>query len=347
MKFWSEVEYNFVYGEHLKALDRDKRYPEYLPKVRATASTAEYYDVLMQLCARLQDGHTNVYPADEVFAAQKARTMITTHLIEGRVLVRGVFDPALRAQGVLPGVDAMAVDGEPAVAFGKRVDAPYQSSSTAQDVALHTFSYAFPSGPLAKAPTVTSLDAGGKTFDAVVKRYDNATCSKAVSGRPPSELRVLPGGVAHVAHVALNSFGNDDAANGVIGAFDQIAKAAALLIDVRNNGGGSSYVGDRVLATLTGNPFATGKWSTRSTSQAIAPGAGRCRTPTTRLAAGNRTLHAVRGTGAGAHFQRHLFRGRGFRHGVRQHAAARRASAPRPIPIPTTRYGAVWASSPG
>jgi carboxyl-terminal processing protease len=259
-KFWSEVKYNFVYVERLKALDWDKLYLEYLPKVRATASTAEYYDVLMQLCALLQDGHTNVYPSDEVFTAQKSRTMIATHLVEGRVLVRDVYDPALRAQGVLPGVEVTAVDGEPAFAFGKRVYAPYQSASTPQDLDLRTFNYAFLSGPLAKAPTVTFRSADGNSFDVVVKRYDNATRSKAANVRAPFELRMLPGGVAYVA---LNSFGSEAAANGFIGAFDQIAKATALVIDVRNNGGGNSNIGYRVLATLTGKPFATGKWSTR------------------------------------------------------------------------------------
>lgn len=259
-KFWSEVKYNFVYVERLKALDWDKLYLEYLPKVRATASTAEYYQVLMELCARLQDGHTNVYPADEVFATQLARPLIRTNLVEGRVLVRDVFDPALRAEGVLPGMEVIAVDGEPATAFGKRVHAPYLSASTAQDLDVRTFGYMFLSGPLAKAPVVTFRDAGGKTFDAVVRRYDNATRNKAMSGRPPFALRMLPGGVAYVA---LNSFGNDDAANGFVGAFDQISKASALVIDVRDNGGGNSNVGYRVLATLTGKPFATSKWSTR------------------------------------------------------------------------------------
>jgi C-terminal processing protease CtpA/Prc len=259
-KFWSEVKYNFVYVERLKQLDWDKLYLEYLPKVRATASTADYYRVLMELCARLQDGHTNVYPALEVWESQLAGPKIRTRLIEHRVLVTAVFDPALRAQGVVPGVEVMTVDGEPALAYGRRVHEPYQSASTAQDRDVRTYGYAFLSGPRDKAPRVGFADAAGKRFELALPRYDSAALKTAVPRRPPFELRMLPGGVAYVA---LNSFENDDAANQFIAAFDQISKATALVIDVRNNGGGNSDVGYRVLATLTASPLATGQWSTR------------------------------------------------------------------------------------
>src|SRR5690606_7703088 len=118
-KFWSEVKYNFVYVEKLKELDWDRLYLEYLPKVRATASTADYYRVLMELCARLQDGHTNIYPGPELRNAM-TRPLLTTHLVEGRVLVREVFDPSLKAGGVVPGTEIIEVDGEPVVAYAQR-----------------------------------------------------------------------------------------------------------------------------------------------------------------------------------------------------------------------------------
>jgi C-terminal processing protease CtpA/Prc len=82
----------------------------------------------------------------------------------------------------------------------------------------------------------------------------------AVPPTPPFTIRMLPG---NVAYVALNSFGDSKAADAYIAAFPQIAKSSALIIDVRNNGGGTSDEGYRVLATLTGKPFATDKWSTR------------------------------------------------------------------------------------
>jgi carboxyl-terminal processing protease len=259
-KFWSEVKYNFVYVETLKELDWDQLYLDYLPKVRATKSTAEYYKVLMELCAKLKDGHTNVYPSDQIWDSHMASPLLRPQLVENRVLVRDVYDPALRAQGVVPGVEITAIDGVPVKTYAEREIAPYISASTPQDLAGRTYGYSLLGGPLDIAPRVSFRDAAGKTFDVALERVDGASYKKAVPKRVPFEMRMLPG---DVAYVALNTFGDDKAADGFIAAFDEIAKSSALVIDLRNNGGGNSDVGYRVLATLTDKPFQTSKWATR------------------------------------------------------------------------------------
>jgi carboxyl-terminal processing protease len=260
-KFWSEVKYNFVYVDTLKALDWDKLYLEYLPKVRATRSTTEYYKVLIALCARLKDGHTNVYPGPELRNIMMAGPLMSTDLVEGRVLVRAVFDPALVAAGVAPGVEITEVDGEPVRAYAERELVPYQSASTPQDMDRRAYGYAFLSGPIDVAPRVTFRTAAGKRFVAAARRVDWGTWAKARPRRPAFEMRMLPG---NVAYVALNGFGDQQAADGFIAAFDKIAQSSALVIDMRNNGGGNSDVGYRVLATLTDKPFRTAKWGTRN-----------------------------------------------------------------------------------
>lgn len=259
-KFWSEVKYNFVYVDKLKELDWDRLYLEYLPKVRATTTTADYYRVLMELCAKLQDGHTNVYPGPELRNAMMARPLMKTHLVEGRVLVREVFDPALQAGGVVPGSEIVEVDGEPVVAYAQREIAPYVSASTPQDRDIRVYGYQFLMGTRDKAPRLTFRHADGKTVKLEAKRVDAQSFGKAAGGNPPFELRKLPG---NVSYVALNSFGDSRAADAFLAAFDQIAASSALIIDLRNNGGGNSSEGWRVLAALTDKPFATGKWATR------------------------------------------------------------------------------------
>jgi carboxyl-terminal processing protease len=259
-KFWSEVKYNFVYVDTLKAIDWDRLYLDYLPKVRATRSTAEYYKVLMELCARLKDGHTNVYPGPELRNTMMARPLLSAHLVEGRVLVRRVFDPALQAQGIVPGTEVLEVDGQPVKEYATRELAPYASASTPQDLERRIYTYSFLSGPLEAAPRVRFRTAAGKTFETSVRRVKLDAYNKAVPGTPPFEFRTLPG---NVGYVALNSFGDDQAADAFLAAFDRIAASSALVIDLRNNGGGNSNVGYRVLATLAGQPFQTSRWETR------------------------------------------------------------------------------------
>lgn len=260
-KFWSEVKYNFVYVDKLKALDWDRLYLEYLPKVRATASTADYYRVLAELCAKLQDGHTNVYPPPQLDDAMSARPLFTTWLVEDRVLLRQVFDPALAAKGFAPGVEIVAVDGEPARAYAGRVLAPTISASTPQDLDNRIYGLEFLMGSLKEAPPrLTLRDAAGNTFDAAAPRVSWESFV-AARGRPqPFELRMLPG---NVAYVALTSFRDDSAADAFLAAFDRVKNASALVIDLRANSGGNSGVGYRVLQTLADKPFQPGKWATR------------------------------------------------------------------------------------
>jgi carboxyl-terminal processing protease len=259
-KLWSEVKYNFVYTDTLKKLDWDKLYLDYLPKVRATKSTAEYYRVLAQLVAKLQDGHSNVYPPEQLWDRMWARPLLRTIPVEGRVFVEQVFSPSLKAAGIEPGLEVVAVDGVPVAEYLARNVAPYESASTPQDLERRTHAYSFLSGDVGETPRVTFVAHKGKPFTVEVPRVTFAEWRKAAPKRAPFEMKMLPGGVAYVA---LNGFGDERAADGFIAAWPQIREARALVLDVRANGGGNSTVGYRVLGTLTDKPFVTTKWSTR------------------------------------------------------------------------------------
>lgn len=260
-KFWSEVKYNFVFVDTLRKLDWDQLYLDTIPKVRATKSTAEYYKVLMALCAKLQDGHTNVYPVEQLYDAMLASPLLATHLVEGRVLVREVLDPALEARGVTAGSEILAIDGEPVQAYAEREVKPYVSASTPHDLVRRTYGSQLLAGPMGHKPRVTFVSSTGKRVDVALERVGMARYGQAAPRREPFELRMLPG---NVAYVALNSFGNGAAADAYLAAFDRIAQSSALVIDLRNNGGGNSSVGYKILATLAAQPFATSKWSTRN-----------------------------------------------------------------------------------
>src|SRR6218665_1771244 len=59
-KLWSELKYNFVNFDLVPNVNLDSLYFAYLPKVRQTKSTLEYYWVMQELTAQLKDGHTNI-----------------------------------------------------------------------------------------------------------------------------------------------------------------------------------------------------------------------------------------------------------------------------------------------
>ena len=64
---------------------------------------------------------------------------------------------------------------------------------------------------------------------------------------PQCDLRFPPG---NIAYIALNGFGDDTAAKEWDKHSPEISKASSLILDLRENGGGSDSVGDHILATL-------------------------------------------------------------------------------------------------
>jgi carboxyl-terminal processing protease len=67
--FWAEARQSFVHFDNVPGLEWDRIYLEYIPRVMAAETTADYYRVLMQLAPLLHDAHTNIYPPRELQAA--------------------------------------------------------------------------------------------------------------------------------------------------------------------------------------------------------------------------------------------------------------------------------------
>lgn len=259
-RLWAEAKYNFAYFDLVPDLDWDRLYVESLPRVRQTKSTLEYYRVLMEIVARLKDGHSNVNVPEPLVEEVYARPLIATRLIEDRVLIRRVIDDKLASQGIVPGVEILAVDGVPVREYAERRVAPYQSASTKQDLAVRMYEYALLAGAAKSPVELTLRDAGGAVFQRTLPRVPPGERAKLLPPAPPFEFKLLAN---NIGYVALNTFDNEQVVKMFEEAFDRIAATDALVIDIRNNGGGNSGHGWKILSTLTDKPFRTSMWRTR------------------------------------------------------------------------------------
>lgn len=250
---WAEAKFNFVHFDKVPDLDWDALYLSYLPRVRAAESTLDYYKVLMSFLAQLKDGHTAIRPPREIWSKIMAVPPLRIQKLEARYIVAELLDPALA--GIDRGMEIVAVDGMPVTQHAEKNVAPYQQASTPQDLDARTARDLL-WGAEGSSVELTLVDTKGRTVKRAVTRMDR---SKFATTVPPFEYRALPG---NIAYVALNEFGDAKAAEGFEAKLDEIAKATALIIDVRQNGGGNSSNGYRVLSALTDKPFATSRWST-------------------------------------------------------------------------------------
>jgi len=259
-KLWSEAKFNFANFDLVPDLDIDALYLEFLPRVRAAETTPDYYLVLMEFAASLRDGHSNVYPPRPAVDQILARPAIRTRLVESRVLVIRVDDESLREAGLVPGLEVVSVDGVPAVEYGDTRIRPWQAASTPHDADVRTFEYGYLAGEAGTTLTLELQDAEGIRSTHRIRRLTWEERKGMSPPRPAFALHELPG---NVLHIELNTFNEPTAYEEFLARFEEISGADALILDVRNNGGGNSTWGWNILAMLTDKPFATSSWATR------------------------------------------------------------------------------------
>lgn len=251
-KFWSEARFNFPFFERLPEMDWDRLYMEYLPQVRAAQTTADYYRVMMRFAAALRNSHTNVYPPDELRDTFYGKVAFGTQLVEDKILVTGVYDPALATQGIRVGAEIVSIDGQPVREYAESAVAPYVSSSTPQDRNVRLYHYFLLRGPKEVPVRLMLRDANGETKSVSVHHYCEASSKCTWPGDERVQFKMLPG---NIAYLAVNEFEDDLGAKTMRDNFATIAQAKALVVDVRKNGGGNHMNGIAILSMLTDKPF--------------------------------------------------------------------------------------------
>lgn len=259
-KFWSEAKYNLI--NFPADVDWDKTYIEFIPKVLATKSTLEYYKVLQMFCARLRDGHTNVYEPDELDNEIYGRPAIATRLVEGKVIITRVLDEKLKAEGLAAGQEIIEIDGLPARKYAEERILPYLGESTKQATETTAYQFQLLNGPIGKNVGLIIKGSDGKAFLRTLPRLSLEERAKISPKRVSFEFKMLPG---NIAHVRVNTMNDPDKADQMfVDKYAEIEKSDALIIDLRDNGGGSTGIGYRILAHLTDQGFKGSKWYTRN-----------------------------------------------------------------------------------
>jgi carboxyl-terminal processing protease len=240
---WAQAKFGFANFWHVPRLNWDLTYREFIPKVLATRSTAEYYRVLQSFYALLEDGHTNVYPPDDVNITPMP---LKTRLVDGRLLVLGAARPGFSLQGMQSGDEIVTIDGESATDWAQKHVEPFVSASTPQDRVNRTF------GPdLFSAPKGTTFHLTTSTPSGAHADLSLTIPPYVAAQRLKFQFQMLPG---NIAYVQLNDFEDDTDQKQWDEHWPEISKSSALILDLRENGGGSESVGDHIMATLIDKP---------------------------------------------------------------------------------------------
>jgi C-terminal processing protease CtpA/Prc len=251
---WSEVKYNFANFDLVPNLNWDRMRNRYLPLVEKAQTDEEYYKLLKKLLAELHDGHTSLLWSDGT------RPPILIKSIEGKAVITDIAEnDELAKSGLKRGMEITHVDGRPVKEIIELDRYPYISASTPQSRDASAY-MSLLTGPKDSKVIISVRDISGNIQEVSLIRPGNAKGSFLRSS-PSFEYRALPG---DIAYITLNSFAEKDVIEQFDKIFDEkILKAKGLIIDVRENQGGSTDIGYAIISRLIDKPLKGSKTKTR------------------------------------------------------------------------------------
>lgn len=250
-RFWQEVNYNFVFLDKVNRHQWDSLYKETLLRCQETASDYEYYLLLQKLCASLKDGHTNVYFPNEV-----AKNLYITNFGPYRLFIT-YFDQkyiitrvnASKKEEVPVGSEIVEVNGLPSATYANRYVKPYIASST--DYVLESMAaYELLKGYIGSKYTIVIKTPAGvlKTLKLEHQPTEEKDVYPPFENRALLDHKVMDNGIHYLA---LNSFEHEKIDSLFHNVLPQLYSAKGLIIDLRNNGGGSTHIGFNILQYFT------------------------------------------------------------------------------------------------
>lgn len=246
-KFWQEVNYNFVYLYKVNTTEWNAKYKELITTIPDTKNDYEYYSELQKFCALLKDGHTQVYLpdalSDKLMFDMFGDYRLFLKPIDGKAIIIG---SNLSKKNELPvGSEIIEINGIPIQQYIDTKVAPYISASTDY---------------VRQNQSIIHLLAGleGDTYVIKIKTPKGKISEFMLVHKITTEKEVFPEGKGQdtfefkwlkgsIAYVTLNSFENSSIAAQFEEKLPELAKAKGVILDVRNNGGGSSAVAKKII----------------------------------------------------------------------------------------------------
>ncbi len=254
-KVWSEVKYNYVNFDIGPWINWDSLYIAYLPKIHDTKNTLEFYFLLMEFCAHLHDGHTGIIFPEELQKFIKGRIPIQTRFIEDKIIVTKVYNESLRNECIQPGLEIVEIDGLPSNRYAEKFIKPFWTSNSDHGRNRTIYEYALLRGPIGSEVNLTFKDENGNIFNKNIVRN-----SRIFSKWEPVIFKNLGNGIGYVN---IKSFGGNEIVTKFDSVFTYIKDTKAIIIDLRDNGGGNGRIGWLILGYFTDKPFKIFQWKTR------------------------------------------------------------------------------------
>lgn len=264
-RLWQAIEMHYPYFAQ-KGVDWTEVYRRYQPRVVAARNDAEYFQVLREMLAELQDSHTGLV-APRPPAHEKWLAMVEE--IEGQAVVTRVARD-VRLPGLAPGAVILARDGQPVAeylaglppcqtvgstprqrrqqAYARTLVVPLETDVTFlyEDVtgALQKVTVRWPAEPAPGAAGTGASGRGGSGATGGSGTGDPGPGPPLVTGRR------LPSGVGVIRIPTFSGGTGHDLVAEFDAALDALLDAPGLILDLRGNGGGNAALANAMAGRL-------------------------------------------------------------------------------------------------
>ncbi len=248
------LDYAYPYFE-LKGVEPAALYAAYAPRVEAAADDGDYWRVVAQMLAELNDGHTGLLSP----SARSGRHYFATCRAIGDAIVVDEVGRIAGDAGLTRGDVVLAVDGRPVEEWLGSLPSILRAGSTPQQRrAKAAFSALSTSGEVLSA-TVAG-PAGERAVALAWPVESSATPERSPAGDvPPITSERLASGAGLIRIPDFEDGDGRDRVAEFDTALDGLMDAPGIILDLRGNGGGSTFVSDPIAGRFLERPFTYGR----------------------------------------------------------------------------------------
>lgn len=252
-RLWRALDYAYPYFAE-KGVDWDALYAHYAPQAQQAQSDEAYWRVVAQMLAELNDGHTGLLSP----SAQSGRRYFATCRDIGSAIVVDEVGATARAAGLKRGDEVYAVDGRPINEALEALPPTLIAGSTPQSRRVKAaFNVLSTTGD-----TLVVTVRGMSGERALTLSWPEAPAAPQAQAPAPWQPLItserLPSGLGLIRIPDFGS-GNHDLVAEFDAALDGLLDAPGLIFDLRGNGGGSTFISDRIAGRFLSEPFIYGR----------------------------------------------------------------------------------------
>ena len=250
---WEKAKTNFPHFDKLQT-NWDSLYLQNIPKVVEANDLKEYYDILIKFYARLNDGHTWIWYPDSINNSLNTIPIRTT-FIEGKLIVSKVLNKTLYDK-IAVGDEIVAIDNCDIAIYANKYIFPFISSSTTQDRNLRAYTYDL---FLGENDTPVHL----KIKHSKNQSVDTLTISRKlaqINDFKEYEYQKLEN---NIGYLKINTFYSANYKTIFDSIYSEILNTNSLIIDLRENGGGSGEQANYILSHFLQKPTQTASYKLR------------------------------------------------------------------------------------